>query len=293
MRRQIILILILVFSIWSLGAEVYQDSSPGGYINNGYLNAYKLAYGNFTITRLPGERVAQRVRSNRDYDYRAWDSQDYSSFTYGVRVSGIPSGISFDVTQVKKVAGGSLVTESINWNGPDTAIEIKRNHHDYNWSQPYNESRNLIIDPSVPDGEYTIRLLTYLTLSDSSEITGGLNIKIKVRTVPTISVEDIDFGQVIFDLGLPPETRTSDINIRGGYPNSNVYIDFPSSVDLKRLGGGEVIPVGIDLPSLTSHIINLDSNGNATTTLNATVDRNKRVRPGTYTGSVEIGVYYN
>ncbi len=146
--------------------------------------------------------------------------------------------------------------------------------------------RRLNIPASVPDMMGEALIWTNPTSNDSQ--TGVITI----QTLPSIEVPDIDFGTVMMGGTEATEVRKSgELRIRDGASNASVNVFFTSpQISLVNPSTSDVINVNLSfLPPITE----LDNNGEASTTLEASILTNQSVEPGVYVGTVEVQCEYN
>lgn len=183
-----------------------------------------------------------------------------------MRIHGLPAGVTYDST-------GSRIT----LHGSDTEIgglrsageflyldDITYNVDNQEWTRVAGD-RQLVIDPSVPDGSYPI------TFTNKGGYVFSRTGTLKIESVPVITVEDINFGEVPFGPhNSGTATRSGRIELSHGKPNSAVTLYLSADrIGLKKLGKAEVIPVDL---RINPPIASLDGSGGAVTNLEATAD---------------------
>ena len=147
-------------------------------------------------------------------------------------------------------------------------------------------TRRLNIPASVPDMMSESLIWTNPTSNESNTGT------ITIQTLPSIEVSDIDFGTVMMGGNEGIEVKEyGEVSIRDGASNASVNVFFTSpQVSLVSPGTSDVINVNL---SFLSPITELDSNGEASTILEASILNNQSVEPGVYVGTVEVQCEYN
>lgn len=136
---------------------------------------------------------------------------------------------------------------------------------------------------AAPDGTTTFTMNLSMksnTFSDTCTLI--------VRTLPVITIGDIDFGQHPSNTNLKLNSEAF-ISIEGGTPYVSYNLLTTSLVNLVKAGTTETIPVDISIEFHNGKSLN--SSGNSSAKLKAVIDSVSPSTPGIYTGTATV--YFN
>lgn len=170
-----------------------------------------------------------------------------------------------------------------------------------NNDKPTLDGRQFLnVDSRVQDGRY--RLESLVRIGSKVDIQVGT---VVIRTLPTVNIEDIDFGDHPVDERINI-VKSTNISISGGSANEKFSLSIEGSegsegvnigdriyiLKLKNPNSNESIPVGLSIGGLAQNP-SLDSSGNASATLKATINSVLPSTSGEYTGRAKIIFQYD
>lgn len=248
----------------------------------------KIRSYDITVTRLPGESVDEILPEQQENSVKLRYEPSPQTTNTSCRIRSLPSGVTIDpvsvrVSQISSYAtvGGTRISGSYSYMD-DITYDIV--------DGTYTESsavRRIIVPSSLADGSYDFTLTVTRDGSSSNAYR-----TLDIITVPAITVEDIDFGQIMFGETGGIVTERGRIELQGGTPDAAINMYLSSDVvDLTKVGGGgPTIPVNVRIyPQLNQ----LDSSGGGSTYLEASVDTSGDAEDGNYYGDVVVNVEYN
>ena len=158
----------------------------------------------------------------------------------------------------------------------------------------------LNVDSRVRDGRY--RLESFVRVGSKVDNQTGT---IVIRTLPTVNIEDIDFGDHPVDERINI-VKSTNISISGGIPNEEFTLSIEGSdgsegvnkgdkryiLRLKNPNTDEYIPVILSIRGLSDDP-SLDSSGNASSTLKARINSMLPSTSGEYSGRAKIIFQYD
>ena len=129
------------------------------------------------------------------------------------------------------------------------------------------------------------------TASDSAQVT------LVALNLPTLTVGDIDFGNYILGETKPLD-KSSNINITGGTEGKEISLSVEKALILTKSGANETVNItmsledGVDSGADNVSTLTLNSSGEGSSTLNASIDAAPTVA-GDYIGTATVTIAYN
>lgn len=285
--KKLFLTIIIHLQIISFlqGAEVIKNNRRKDSVSVGEYNIYVTGY-DIDIIRYQGETVSVTLSKEQELSIKKITSGSGST-DLSCNIVNLPAGVTMNVRDYylsEKAIG--LAEGTTSYSGELISARgytFPGNHQYTTWSV----TRRLEVYSSVPDGEYP---LNFRTVAEGSMAPGSYTLRIK--TLPTIEVDDIDLGEVQF--GQQGEIREIGlIQIKGGTPNAPIKVSLPDgdSVFLKKVGGGGT-PILLNV-TISPKVTKLMPDGNQWTYLLLILDTSQIIESGSYFGMVVVEIEYD
>lgn len=241
----------------------------------------------FSVTIPTG--MIMEVWKNDDSDE---DTQE--SFEQTIEFSNAGFRLTYGSLKINDIGGYNVTDMGSGENRVFLSLE-----HMSGTNQPViRSSRAIHVTGDVPDGIYDINTTLGMGATNRKDTGRG---KIIIKTLPTVSVEDIDFGYHIANKNIDL-TETSSISIRGGTGKEKYSLFLESET-----GSGDInnFIMYLDNPNTDARIPvellvldigtnpRLDNNGNADLTLQARVNTVTPSEGGAYTGKAKVVFQYD
>ena len=284
--KMFLLIIFFITFISLEAAEVMIDNNSSTTYGAGEFNICVSGY-NINVVRLAGENVNYIIPERIEGGSKIRKDGVTKTWTFKTSKINLPSNVSLTPISVTIKHPAETSYKKFTIVGNDVYINnIFSDRKTNGFIAPY-VSRRLIIQPSVPDGRYAYVSNVHIM---SPHYLVNLKKFLTIKTVPTITAGNIEFGELVFGSGGGIVTKTGNINLNGGTPNANIRLVLnTSTVNLKKIGSESTIPVSLSLSQLTQ----LNSAGGGQATLEARVNTARTVESGEYRGEVVVSVNYN
>lgn len=287
LKNKIIILWIFCCNLSCLSAaEVVVKNFKNSLISSVDWHYYNYNF-NLLVTRLPGENVDELLSEYNEIACKLSKGTPPQTSGFTHQIYGLPSGVTMNIVDLRitddppeatiggiRFSGGTAYMDNVTYNATSSSYSRVKGR------------RRVTVSSSVADGvySYTIKATRNSRFSSKTQ-------QLEIRTIPTITVENIDFGQLMFGETGGIITRRGRIDLQGGTPNSAIKLYLSSDVvNLTRVGAGGTIPVEVRVhPQLNQ----LDSSGGGSTYLEASVDTSRDVIDGSYIGDVTVTVEYN
>lgn len=131
----------------------------------------------------------------------------------------------------------------------------------------------------------------------ASSTSADAQVSLTALTLPTLTVDDIDFGNYVLGEAKPAD-ESGAISLTGGTPTKRVGLSVPEELILKNKGGTEQVTLTMSLengtvsgPNNISEVI-LDGSGDGVSNLTASINGVPTVA-GDYTATATVTAEYN